>query len=90
MELVLYPILFKKQKLFLLFIRSMVNLVNENIFLIIQTFVIVMNFVSLCVGLETKYTPAQWPCGRVSALSTGGSGFAPRPSHTKDFKNGTQ
>ena len=36
------------------------------------------------------FTPAQWPCGRVSALSTGGSGFKPRPSHTKDFKNGTQ
>ena len=34
--------------------------------------------------------PAQWPCGRVYALSTGGRGFAPRPSHTKDFKNGTQ
>ena len=39
---------------------------------------------------EIFLSPAQWPCGRVYALGMGGRGFAPRPSHTKDFKNGTQ
>ena len=43
-----------------------------------------------CNGQLTYHPkPAPWRSGRASARRTGGLGFAPRPGHTKDFKNGS-
>ncbi|GFR57960.1 calcium-activated chloride channel regulator 1 [Elysia marginata] len=33
-------------------------------------------------------TPALWPSGKTLAQRSGGAGFDPRPSQTRDFKTG--
>ena len=50
-----------------------------------------LNYGKNCSNQQAEYLPTYWRIGsvtRASGLRPGGCGFDPRPSHTKDFKNG--
>ena len=48
-----------------------------------------MGILLLSEDRSTVLPPCNGPVVRASASESEGRGFEPRPSHTKDFKNGT-